>query len=134
MGVLISDAFYNSEVNSYTYYGAEPDTSTSDQWGHFTQIVWKATTSVGCYTTDCTQSGLQNAPGTLPFFTVCNYGPAGKFTLCSLLIARSRIKADLLIGNVVPLFTDNVGTPLGNPTVTGDYECPSTDNCVGPTS
>lgn len=90
MGAMVTEGFYNSEVNSYTYYGAEPNLDTSDQWGHFTQIVWKSTTSVGCYTYDCTAQGLQKTDANIPpFFTVCNYAPAGKFTLYLLLRVES---------------------------------------------
>lgn len=83
MGSLISEGFYNGEVNQYTYYGGEPDTSTLNGWGHFSQIVWKDQDSVGCYTTDCTNQpgGLGNVAsnsGIQPFFTVCNYNPPGK--------------------------------------------------------
>jgi len=81
MGAIITDGFYNGEVESYTYYGGEPDTNTLHQWGHFSQIVWRDTSSVGCYTSNCTASGLGNiAPSTgiRPYFTVCNYGPPGK--------------------------------------------------------
>ena len=81
MGFLISGGFYNGEVNYYTYYGGEPDVNTLHFWGHFSQIVWKDVRSVGCYTTDCTESGLGNidpSSGIRPFFTVCNYDPPGK--------------------------------------------------------
>lgn len=89
MSFLISDGFYNSEVNSYTYYGGEPANGTLHEWGHFSQIVWKIDTfSVGCYTMDCSgRSGGLTFPGgggagIRPVFTVCNYGGPGEFT-CS---------------------------------------------------
>lgn len=79
MGPLITDGFYNLEVNSYTYYGVEPDYLNLGQWGHFTQIVWKSTLNVGCYTYDCTARGLQGVGSNVPpFFTVCNYAPLGE--------------------------------------------------------
>jgi len=81
MGAIITSGFYNGEVNFYTYYGGEPDTDTLHEWGHFSQIVWQATQRVGCYTTNCTASGLGNiepSSGIRPYFTVCNYGPPGK--------------------------------------------------------
>lgn len=81
MGAIISDGFYNGEVNHYTYYGAEPDENTLHEWGHFTQIVWKGSSSIGCYTTNCTDSGLQGVDpttGIMPYFTVCNYADPGK--------------------------------------------------------
>ena len=54
--------------------------------GHLTQIVWKETTKVGCYSQDCSGSmKLDNAPFSLDKFTVCNYSKqgnlAGKFAL-----------------------------------------------------
>lgn len=124
MGAMMV-AFYNTEVNSYTYYGGEPDTSTSEEWGHYTQIVWKATTSVGCYTFDCSAQGLQNAPGIPPYFTVCNYAPPGKFTLCPLLTVCTGTTADVFTGNVVGAFTQNVVQPLGNPSIDQTYGCES---------
>ena len=67
-----------------------------EKWGHLSQIIWKDTTSVGCYTSSCAPPGanpqacnpadgqpyLKNTqcgmnPGTPAFFTVCNYYPAG---------------------------------------------------------
>jgi hypothetical protein len=56
----------------------------SHETGHFTQLVWKATDSVGCGRTECDGKGGDEAPG---WFVVCNYYPAG---------------------NVVGLFTENV--------------------------
>ena len=84
MGAIISDGFYNGEVNYYTYYGEEPDTDTLHAWGHFSQIVWKDTKTVGCYTTNCTETGLGKidpSSGIRPYFTVCNYGPPGRSRL-----------------------------------------------------
>lgn len=82
MGLLISDGFYNSEEPKYTYYGGEPNLDTLNEWGHFSQIVWLGSDSVGCYTADCSATGLGNidsdSTGIRPFFTVCNYGPPGK--------------------------------------------------------
>lgn len=96
MSFLISDGFYNSEVNSYTYYGGEPDLDTFHEWGHFTQIVWKIdTNSVGCYTSNCTDQGLTfpngGGDGILPYFTVCNYGDPGKYLLNLLLVVLVKI-------------------------------------------
>ncbi|OAP65040.1 hypothetical protein AYL99_01012 [Fonsecaea erecta] len=101
MGQFITEGLYNSEVNNYIYYGTEPDLSTLNEWGHFTQIVWMATTSVGCYTADCSSGGLTNAgPPIQPYFTVCNYAPPG---------------------NLIGSFAQNVGVSVGLPTVYGNY-------------
>ncbi|KAJ4535773.1 hypothetical protein HRR77_007717 [Exophiala dermatitidis] len=101
MGNFVTEGLYNSEVNNYVSYGSEPDTSKLNQWGHFTQIVWKSTTSVGCYTADCTATGLQNVgSGVPPYFTVCNYSPPGNF---------------------IGAFAPNIGVSIGLPTVHADY-------------
>ncbi|KAF2810291.1 PR-1-like protein, partial [Mytilinidion resinicola] len=47
----------------------------SEQTGHFTQLVWKASTTVGCSRTDCSgKTGAKAAPG---WFVVCEYYPPG---------------------------------------------------------
>ncbi|KAK5100449.1 hypothetical protein LTS08_005198 [Lithohypha guttulata] len=111
MGYLISDGFYNSEVEFYTYYGGEPDVTTLRQWGHFSQIVWSDTQTVGCYTTGCSDTELVNiAPSSniRPVFTVCNYGPAGNF---------------------LDEFANNVIQPLDRPSIYAGYQCPTAENC-----
>ncbi|RVX67528.1 hypothetical protein B0A52_08881 [Exophiala mesophila] len=98
---FVSGNLYNGEVGFYTAYGSEPNMDDFRKWGHFTQIVWKATTSVGCYTNDCSATGLANAAGVLPFFTVCNYSPPG---------------------NLVGAFAVNVGSSIGLPTLPPPYD------------
>lgn len=95
MGFLISDGFYNSEEPLYRHYNTEPSLATVQAeiraWGHFSQIVWLGSGSVGCYTNDCSafanpatgSSGLGNiavVTNIRPFFTVCNYYPPGKLS------------------------------------------------------
>lgn len=57
----------------------------SDSVGHFTQLVWKNTTTVGCGAADCNDAG---------WLLVCEYNPAG---------------------NVVGQFASNVGKPGQGP-------------------
>jgi len=81
VSAVITDLFYNGEVNYYNnlYGQANPDMSNFEKWGHFSQIVWKSTSQVGCATVDCTSQGLANVGQYVsPFFTVCNYKSPGK--------------------------------------------------------
>lgn len=142
MGLFITTGLYNSEAPNYHYFGSEPPINSSEinKWGHFTQIVWKSTDTVGCYTQNCTDSpaGLQKVPaGVLPFFTVCNYAPPGMplsaspFDTLDFLV---RIFANnyLPVGNVIgpDSFTANVGAPIDLPSVGPDYGCPTDENCL----
>jgi uncharacterized protein YkwD len=78
---VITEQFYNGEVNSFVDYGqAQPADFTANfhNYGHFTQVVWVGSTTVGCASVDCTSSGLANVASNVPpIFHVCNYGPAG---------------------------------------------------------
>ncbi|KAL9047056.1 MAG: hypothetical protein Q9214_000273 [Letrouitia sp. 1 TL-2023] len=55
------------------------DPHFSKETGHFTQLVWKATISLGCGRQECGQaSGRNQAKGTAPgWFLVCEYWPPG---------------------------------------------------------
>ncbi len=82
---MLTNAMYNSEITKFPGpYGSDNvDTSNFGGWGHFSQIVWADTTAVGCATQYC-PNGLVNAgPNTPPYFTVCNYFPAGKWRYAS---------------------------------------------------
>lgn len=95
---ILTNGFYNDEFDKYggQWGNDNPDIAQFEGWGHLTQIIWAATTSVGCYTSSCAPPGadpqlcnpatgesyLKNAicgpnPGIPAFFTVCNYYPAG---------------------------------------------------------
>ena len=66
------DAWYN-EVTQFDYdFDTQDPTGFTEQTGHFTQLVWKDTESVGCGWTDC--SGVNGLQGVL---FVCDYWPAG---------------------------------------------------------
>ena len=112
---MITNQMYNDEMMLYPGYGAEPDMSNFERWGHFSQIVWKATTKVGCHTQYC-PGGLENTGGNIsPFFTVCNYQPAGKPSPNSLFFMHV---ANCSIGNFGDQYADNVLQPRGDPIVT----------------
>jgi len=100
---IITNLFYNGEVGWYDglYGQAQPSMVNFEHWGHFSQIVWKGTTHVGCYTKDCSAQGLANTGGDVsPYFTVCNYKSPGNFA---------------------NEYGANVGQPLGHPTVDWNY-------------
>ena len=55
------DAWYN-EVKDYSYL--------SPSYNHFTQLVWKSTTKLGCAIKDCTANNWGH-------YVICSYDPAG---------------------------------------------------------
>ncbi|KAJ5789954.1 uncharacterized protein N7518_006965 [Penicillium psychrosexuale] len=75
---IISGMMYTDEAPYFAnlYGEANPDMTNFEKWGHFTQIVWKATTQVGCATVSC--SDLGNVGSAAPY-TVCNYGSPGNY-------------------------------------------------------
>lgn len=79
--MAISD-WYNSEYACFEpYFGsASPDMSTFESWGHITQVLWNGSNTIGCAATSCPNMN----PGWDSWFAVCNYGPAGMFTIYSL--------------------------------------------------
>jgi hypothetical protein len=84
IGVSITDLWYNSEMPKYApYYGqATPGGSNFNSvfggFGHFTQVVWKGTTQVGCYTYTC-PNGISGVGANVPpYLTVCNYKAPGR--------------------------------------------------------
>lgn len=95
---VITNEFYDGEVCEFEglYGAANPSMKHFENWGHFSQVVWKATSEVGCATVHCA-SGLGGVGKDVePYFTVCNYkGP----------------------GNVAGEYAKNVGKPLGHPSV-----------------
>ncbi|PBP17328.1 extracellular SCP domain protein Pry1 [Diplocarpon rosae] len=53
-------------------YNFRKPTGFSDKTGHFTQLVWSNTTTVGCGVSSC--QGVNSTPG---FYVVCEYYPPG---------------------------------------------------------
>ncbi|KAL9543690.1 hypothetical protein MBANPS3_007994 [Mucor bainieri] len=64
----VVDAWYN-EVSNYNY--ASGQALNGKVTGHFTQVVWKGTTEVGCAATYC--SNLRAT------YYVCDYSPPGNY-------------------------------------------------------
>ncbi|KAI0257509.1 PR-1-like protein [Lactifluus subvellereus] len=68
-GLTIPDAIKMWTDESRGYNASNPEFS------HFTQVVWKATTQLGCAVQACASlDGLQGNPGN---FYVCEYNPPG---------------------------------------------------------
>ncbi|KAI5294070.1 hypothetical protein KEM52_004756 [Ascosphaera acerosa] len=96
---MITDGMYNGEAANFEpYYGEADPGGDFGGYGHFTQIVWKGTTHVGCATYECDHLENASADMRLPY-SVCNYGPPG---------------------NMAGDYADNVGKPLGKPMVTAN--------------
>ncbi|MCJ1477303.1 Mucin-2 [Lambiella insularis] len=94
LGSVISDMWYNGELALFPGYNNPNLDVTSpafQNWGHFSQVVWKGTTQIGCGSAPC---GSSTSIGS-GYFVACMYGPPG---------------------NYVGDFTQ-VGEPLGHPTV-----------------
>ena len=66
------DAWGNERAD-YSFKGTE--TGFSEQTGHFTQLVWKSTNSVGCAAVNCSASNTGDI--TNGYYLVCEYYPAG---------------------------------------------------------
>ncbi|KAK4500858.1 hypothetical protein PRZ48_009050 [Zasmidium cellare] len=98
ISISISDQWYNNELSWYTslYGEAQPSMTDFEHWGHFSQVVWKGSTKVGCATVYC-EDGVIGWPST-PWITVCDYGGPGNFA-----------------GE----YAGNVGEPMGMATVVG---------------
>lgn len=76
------DAWANERVG-YDFGKAQFSTET----GHFTQVVWKATTSVGCGRIDC--DGENGTPG---WYVVCEYYPPGNVIGSFAVNVQSQVK------------------------------------------
>ncbi|KAL6901588.1 CAP domain-containing protein [Trichoderma evansii] len=92
----VTDQWYNDEMENWQFYGQSnpPSGLDLDAFGHFTQVVWKGSTKMGCATVQCAAGTVLSLNS---WYTVCNYGPPGNF------------------GGE---YGDNVLPPLGHPAVT----------------
>ena len=65
---IVKDGWYVEQESLYDYNNPEAEFNLVSL--HFTQIVWKSTTEIGCgYRTDC--------GGDWPYVSVCQYNPPG---------------------------------------------------------
>ncbi|KAK0669270.1 CAP domain-containing protein [Cercophora samala] len=94
----ISNGWYNNELELFpaSEYGrANPSAqaqATFSQWGHFSQLVWKDSKQVGCFTALCPAGTI--VKDMMSLYTVCNYFP---------------------VGNMGGAYGKNVLPPLGQP-------------------
>ena len=133
ISALLTNLLYNGEIENYPLPYGQKDPAGLESWGHYSQMVWSDTTSVGCYTYDCSppgqpatqdcdpsgQSYLANTNcgsyGTPAVFTVCNYYPEGErflffWNASPMLYGETNYVG---IGNVDGQF-DSVKAPLGH--------------------
>jgi hypothetical protein len=104
--MAITDMWYNGEVNSFlpSYYGqANPDPNTFEKWGHFSQVVWNGTTSIGCASVLCPDGSIFQ--GFQTWFTVCNYYPAGMYTGTDSSSDADNLQATWVV-IMVPIFSN----------------------------
>lgn len=77
---VINGQWYGGEAVAFQnlglYGNSNPVNDEFDSWGHFSQLIWNGSTTVGCYTAQCDQ-GVTEVSGFMNSFTVCNYAPAG---------------------------------------------------------
>lgn len=95
-----------------------------DRTGHFTAIVWKATTGVGCGKAWCTNMPIGSTIWT-GYFYVCNYTPPGEDPRPPLrtnsidFLQHQHLEAKRIIpahaaGNMIGAFRENVLPVLPN--------------------
>ncbi len=92
----ITNQWYYGEVNSFwpSYYGqTTPDMTNFEAWGHFTQVVWKGSLTVGCASQLCPARTVFPAPYQ-NWFTVWNYVPPGKFPFPFSFDSFSHLRGD----------------------------------------
>jgi len=96
----VSNGWYNGEIELFPSadYGKDsPDLSNFEDWGHYSQVVWKNTQEVGCAAHFCPIGTMNDRMSV--WFTVCDYYPAG---------------------NIRGYYGANVLPPLGQPVVIAD--------------
>ncbi|CAK7202882.1 hypothetical protein SEUCBS139899_005609 [Sporothrix eucalyptigena] len=94
----VTDQWYNGEEPLYPaadYGKSTPDLTNFESWGHFSQVVWVASTQIGCASQYCAAGTI--FPTLNSWFTVCNYQATG---------------------NVATEYGTNVLPPLGMTTIT----------------
>lgn len=83
--------------NEGSKYDFDRPTGFSESTGHFTQLVWKVTKSVGCGRKECDNRDRDGAHGWL---VVCEYWPAGNVDGEYKSEVQEQRKASNILGNV----------------------------------
>lgn len=73
----VETAAANSWLGEQSGYNYAANTCSVAQCGHYTQMVWRTTTSVGCGIRQCTTNSPFQPPFTNWTFVVCQYSPPG---------------------------------------------------------
>lgn len=83
---IITDQWYAEENNFGSDYGqSQPNMNNFGSWGHFTQVVWRSSSQIGCASWHCPSVATNKYDSTplSPAFgnvvTYCNYAGAGNF-------------------------------------------------------
>lgn len=107
---------------SYTFFhSADTNQRDSSETGHFTQLVWRNTSTVGCARTEC-NGGQDGGNGDAPGWCVLSrMRPLKRF----LIIHRYIVCEYFPAGNVVDQFTDNVLEQLPDDEVPSAGDAPT---------
>lgn len=79
IGQSVTNMWYNGEFGLYNFGPSGPNTGNFMGWGHLSQVLWKATTEVGCAVQHCKPGTKIAGPKNHAWFAVCNYKSQGNF-------------------------------------------------------
>ncbi|PVH75649.1 PR-1-like protein, partial [Cadophora sp. DSE1049] len=74
VGDAVTNQWYYGEAANMPYGQNSPATSGVPEYLHFSQVLWKSTTKVGCATVQC---GAGTIFSYHSLYTVCNYAKTG---------------------------------------------------------
>ncbi|KAF2845084.1 PR-1-like protein [Plenodomus tracheiphilus IPT5] len=101
---------WGEERERYDFRGGDFSSSA----GHFTQLVWKNTTQVGCSRTQC-NAGQQGGDGDAPgWYLVCEYSPAGNVIGAFVENVQEENASSMLKGNTGVLWIAVFASCLGS--------------------
>ncbi|SOV06641.1 related to PRY1 - strong similarity to the plant PR-1 class of pathogen related proteins [Ustilago sp. UG-2017a] len=74
-GATDSATMWYDEIKLYSFVSG----AYSDATGHFTQMVWKSSTKLGCAIKECSASQMGLGSSGTARYVVCNYDPPGNY-------------------------------------------------------